>query len=278
MKKVTIRNIREAVQDIGLSGHLLCVHSSLSSFGWVEGGASAVVDGLLVKECTVMVPTFSWTFAVPPPQGMRPARNGWDYDKFKGPTSGIERVYTPNTTKIDKDMGAIPAAIVAMPHRIRGNHPLCSFTAVGPLAHELISGQEPLNVFAPLKALAEANGSIILMGVGLENMTFIHLAEQMAGRNLFRRWANGPDQRPMEVEVGGCSYGFSNFELILSPLIKETKVGQSVWRVFPAKTTLEVVVRAIRENPWITHCDNPECGRCNDAVMGGPILTTVTNA
>lgn len=270
--KTTVRHVVEAVRRLGLSGYPLCVHSSLRSFRWVEGGATAVVEGLLSEGCTVMVPAFSWTFAVPPPPTKRPARNGWNYDNYKGPTSGIGRVYTPNTMEIDKDMGAIPAAVVAMPQRIRGNHPLCSFTAVGPLASELISGQGPLTVYAPLKQLAEKRGSIILMGVGLKSMTLIHLAEQMAGRILFRRWANGPDGRPMQVETGGCSSGSHNFEQILSPLVTKTSVGKSVWRVYPAEYTLEAAARAIRKDPWITHCNNPDCSRCNDAVMGGPIL------
>ncbi len=270
---VTSRDIREAIRDLDLSGNPLCVHSSLSSFGWVAGGASAVVDGLLAERCTLLVPTFSYMFfTVPPPPDKRPARNGWNYDTFKGSTSGIGRVYTPDAMEIDQDMGAIPAAVVAMPQRVRGNHPLCSFTAVGPLARELIPGQEPLNVYAPLKALAEANGSVVLMGVGLIKMTLIHLAERMAGRNLFRRWANGLDQRPIECEAGGCSDGFVNLEPILSPMMRETRVGQSIWRVFPAKDVLEVTTRAIREEPGLTHCGDPRCGRCNDAAVGGPIL------
>lgn len=75
-----------------------------------------------------------------------------------------------------------------------------------------------MNVCAPPKDVAEANGSVILMGVGLGTMTLIHLAERMSGRNLFRRWANGPGGQPMEVEVSGCSDGFGNLEQILSPL------------------------------------------------------------
>ena len=270
---VTVQTIREAAQALGLSGRALCVHASLRSFGWVEGGASAVVDGLLAEGCTVMVPTFSWTFAVPPPRA-RPARNAWDYEDFQGPTSGIGRVYSPDTMEMDeKDMGAVAAAVAAMPGRVRGNHPLCSFTAVGPLAHELISGQEPLNVWAPLKALAEANGSVVLMGVGFERLTFLHFAEQMAGRTPFRRWANGPDGQPMEVEAGGCSHGFDSFEPILASLKREGRVGESLWRAFPAKEASELAARAIRENPRITHCSDSRCGRCNDAVLGGPLLT-----
>lgn len=270
---VTAQNIREAAQPLGLSGRALCVHASLSSFGWVEGGGSAVVDGLLAEGCTVVVPTFSWTFAVPPPRA-EPPRNGWDYEDFEGPTAGIGRVYSPGTMEMDEaDMGAIPAAVLGRAGRVRGSHPLCSFAAVGPLAHELISGQEPLNVWAPLRAVAEANGSVVLMGVGFEKMTFLHLAEQVAGRNPFRRWANGPDGQTMEVEVGGCSDGFGNLEPILSPVMRESKVGRSIWRVLPADAALELAARAIREDPRTTHCGNSECGRCNDAVAGGPILT-----
>jgi hypothetical protein len=49
------------------------------------------------------------------------------------------------------------------------------------------------------------------MGVSLEQMTFLHLAEQMVGRNRFQRWANALDGKPMMVEVGGCLGGFGNF-------------------------------------------------------------------
>lgn len=269
---VTLWDIRQVAQDLGVSGHPLCLHASLRSFGWVEGGATTVVDGLLAEGCTMMVPTFSWTFAVPPPPGMRPARNGWNYDRYQGSTAGIGRVYTPETIEVDREMGAIPAAVVAQPGRIRGNHPLCSLTAVGPLAPHLIAGQEPFHVYAPLEVLVEAEGCVVLMGVGLEKMTLIHLAEQRAGRTLFRRWANGPDSQPMTVEVGGCSGGFGTFEPMLSPLMKTMTVGQSVWRVVPAKRALDAVTQAIRQNPHLTHCDDPDCDRCHDAVMGGPIL------
>lgn len=270
---VTLHNIREAVQALGLSGRALCVHASLRSFGHVEGGPSTVVEALLAEGCTVMVPTFSWTFAVPP-SGPRRPQNAWDYDSFDQPTAGIGRVYRPDTAEIDReDMGAIAAAVVAMPGRVRGNHPLCSFAAVGPLAHALIAEQRPLSVWGPFRALAEAEGFVVLMGVALDNMTLLHLAEQMAGRNPFRRWANGPDGQPMEVETGGCSAGFDSLEPVLSSFESTARVGASAWRVFPARDALDAAASAIRDNPQLTHCGDPECGRCRDAVLGGPILT-----
>ncbi len=170
-------------------------------------------------------------------------------------------------------MGLISATVVAWPGHVRGYHPLCSFTAVGPLAPLLISGQKPSDVYAPLKRLAKAKGSIILMGVGLDKMTLLHLAEQRAGRTLFRRWANDLTGAPMAVETGGCSGGFDNLTPVLAPLMKVIQVGQSQWRVFSARQVLAVASRAIQEQPGLTHCGNSDCDRCHDAVAGGPILS-----
>jgi len=271
---VTIQEIRQAIHNSGLSNHALCLHSSLRSFGWVEGGAPIILQGLLAEACTVLVPTFSWdAFSVPAPLEMRPVRNGYSYTKLRPPLPGANRIYTPETQEIDEDMGAIPVSVVNHPQHVRGNHPLCSFTSVGPHAKSLVAAQGPLQIFSPLEALAAAQGWIILMGVGLESMTLIHLAEQKAGRRMFRRWANGPDGRPMEVEVGGCSNGFEQISSLLTPLEKQIQVGQSLWRIFPAQDTLEIAQKAIQQNPYVTHCSDEACGRCDDAISGGPLTS-----
>jgi len=268
---VTQFDIQNAVRALQLSGHALCVHASLRSFGWVEGGAQTVVEALLAEGCTVLTPTFT-EYGVAPPPALRPARNGWDYDHFIRDWQGIGKIYTPATNEIDPvEMSAISAAVVQRPERVRGNHPLCSFTAVGPLAHALIAEQAPLRVNAPLTALAAMDGFVVLMGVGLEQMTLLHLAEQQAGRNLFRRWANGPDGQTIAVETGGCSDGFGKLEPVLASVMQQIRVGQSLWRVFPAKRTLAIAAEAIRREPLITHCGQT-CERCDDAVLGGPLL------
>jgi aminoglycoside N3'-acetyltransferase len=270
---VAIEDIREAVRGLGLSNRPVCIHASLRSFGRVKGGPLTVVEGFLAEGCTVVVPTFSYDLAVPPPQGMRLPRNGYDYDAVEEPAPGSSRIYTPQSTAFSREhMGAIPAAVLAMPRHARGNHPLNSFAAVGPLARDLISTQEPMHVYGPLEALAETDGAVVMMSVGLNRMTLLHLAEQMAGRTLFRRWANGPDGQPMEVEAGSCSEGFVNLEPILSPIMMERKVGKSVWKIYPVKELLAIAAREIQANPVLTHCSNERCLRCRDAVMGGPIL------
>ena len=57
--------IAEALQTLGLGpGHIIFVHSSLSSIGYVEGGADAVVDAfldVLGSTGTLVVPTFTFS-------------------------------------------------------------------------------------------------------------------------------------------------------------------------------------------------------------------------
>jgi len=271
---VTLDSIRAAVRELDLSHRALCVHASLRSFGWVDGGPMTIIEGLLAEGCTVMVPTFSWTYAIDPPEGMRPPRNAWDYDSPPDvPRRGTDLVYMPDCNDIDEEsMGAVPAALVRLPGRKRGNHPLGSLSAVGPLAEQLVTSQGPLSFFAPFEVLAETAGGVVLMGVNLTSMTLLHLAEKMAGRTPFRRWANGPDGRPMMVEAGGCGQGFCNLVPALSHLTRECRAGLSTWRAFPAKETLEAAAEAIRKEPLLTHCGGPKCGRCRDAVAGGPLL------
>ncbi|GCE17032.1 AAC(3) family N-acetyltransferase [Dictyobacter kobayashii] len=204
---------------------------------------------------------------------MRPVRNGIRYDQLSSRFHmGGNEVYTPASREINITMGLIPQYIVEHPQRVRGNHPLNSFAALGPLAETLIDGQDPLDVYAPLHTLTLMHGSIILMGVGLERMTFLHYAEQVAGRELFRRCANGPDRQPMLVEVGSCSEGFGRLEPVLVTAQQKLKVGQSLWQVYAAGEALQLAVDAIQEQPEITHCADNECVRCNDAIKGGPLL------
>ena len=272
---VTRRDIRRAIQALGLSGRPVCIHSSLRSFGHVDDGAGGVVQSFLDEGCTVLVPTFSSAFAVAPPTHLRFERNGWDYDAGHAPHPVSNRIYSPEVSDVDREMGAIPAAVVAWPGRVRGNHPLDSFTAVGPRAAELVQGQAPLDVYAPLAALARTGGFVLLMGVGLERMTLLHQAEKEAGRSLFRRWARGADGVTNVVEVGGCSEGFGNLERHLRSTMRTTVVGQSTWKVFAADQALGHATAAIRDNPQITHCGVTGCERCDDAVAGGPILSGV---
>src|ERR1044072_7668862 len=114
MLTVTESAIREAIRSLGLAQRAVCAHCSLRSFGHLNGGARGLVDGFLQEGCTLLVPSATGGFAVPPPEGQRLARNGRD-ESEPWPTGGVGRVYTPATLEIDKEMGALPAAVVSLP-------------------------------------------------------------------------------------------------------------------------------------------------------------------
>jgi len=171
-------------------------------------------------------------------------------------------------------MGALAAAVVAHPDHVRGDHPLCSFSALGQQRADLITAQQPVDVYAPLTRLARRNGFVLLIGVGLDKLTLLHLAEKEAGRRLFRRWANNREGHPIALEVGGCSAGFPKLEAHLQDVIQTLTIGRSVWKLMPAYAALAAARAAIHANPAITHCGDPSCERCTDAVAGGPLLST----
>lgn len=76
----------------------------------------------------------------------------------------------------------------------------------------------------------------------------------------------------MEVEVGGCSAGFTQLEPVLAPLVTAVHAGRSSWRAYPASDALRAAACAIRKNPRITRCGTPSCERCEDAILGGPVV------
>ncbi len=269
---LALADLTVAITRAGLRGRPVCLHASLSSFGYVEGGARTVVDAFRDGDGTLLVPTFSSEAygVTPPPPGLRPPRNGTDYDKLL--TKESFRVFSPRQDDVDKAMGAIPADVLKRRERQRGSHPLCSFAAIGPKSTRLTESQTLTDVYAPLKVLAEHGGLVVLAGVRLDRMTLLHLAEEFAGRTLFRRWARIASGDVVMVSVGGCSAGFGRFDDTLEPIEARLRVGGSTWRVFPAQPALELAAAAIARDPGITRCSDPGCDRCSDAVRGGPLL------
>ena len=104
---VTRNELDTAIRDLGLPGRVVCVHSSLRSFGTVEGGADTVIDALLDARCTLLVPTHSWGFATNHVPGLRPPQNGWDYSMNVAPPV-YHGAFSTESNAIDRNMGAIP--------------------------------------------------------------------------------------------------------------------------------------------------------------------------
>lgn len=270
-------DLTAAVDELAPADHPLMVHVSLRSFGApIAGGADALLDALLTRGRTVLVPAFTEPqFGLPAPAAMRPARNGVDYAKLPTEPPLPEGIaYTPDCGLINLGLGVFPATLIKRGAAVRGGHPLNSFAAFGPLAEKLITAQNPADVYGPIRELAAREGRILLIGVSLNRMTAIHLAEQQSGRRLFLRWAKAADGQVCMFEVGSCSEGFPRLEPILGQYARPAVVGGSQWRAYPARQVLDAASTTIRQDQGITRCSDNNCLPCRDSIAGGPVNTT----
>lgn len=268
---VSQADIARSARDASLSGRVVAAHTSLSSFGTVEGGADALIDAFLGEGCTLVVPTFSPYFEISPSIDERLERNGMAYAPPTAIGADSPR-YGSTSLNVARDMGAIPQAALNRDRTVRGGHPLNSFAAIGPEAVRLVAESDADDVYQPLKRVIDFDGAVLLMGVGYWSLTLIHLAERNAGRALFRRWALDPSGRVRPYEVGSCSAGFHSLRGHLDPLADRRTVGSSKWRCLNAREALHAATEAILEAPSLAACDDPDCLRCADHLAGGPVL------
>ena len=135
-------------------GMELMVHSSLSSLGYVEGGADAVVDALLAaigKRGTLVMPSFN----------------------HKG-----AQVYNPMTTPTTS--GAIPDAMWRRREAVRSNHPTHAVAAIGRKGEEICRDHLEVGIWAqdsPIGRLIHGGGYILALGVSHSSSTAYHVAE-----------------------------------------------------------------------------------------------------
>lgn len=270
-------DLTAAVDELAPADCPLMVHVSLRSLGTpITGGADTLLDALLTRGRTVLVPAFTEPqFGLPAPAALRPARNGVDYRTFPAePASPEGTAYTRGCGLINTGLGVFPATLIKRDGAVRGDHPLNSFAATGPQAAGLIAAQSSADVYGPIRELAAREGRILLIGVGLNRMTAIHLAEQQSGRRLFLRWAKTADGRVSTFEVGSCSEGFPRLEPVLAQYAYPAVVGDSRWQAFPARQVLDAASTAIREDQSITRCCDSNCLLCRDSTAGGPLGIT----
>ena len=269
---IGITEIKKSICNWGLSNALVSFHCSLKSFGGIDGGADALIDAFVDSGTTIVVPTHSYNCERVFPSGVPLyLRNGLDYSRQYESMS--KDLYFTESTFVSKSMGVLPRCVLGRREHIRGNHPIDSLSAIGPLAQELISTQAPLDVYAPFeKMYSMERAFLVLAGVGLTRATAIHFAEKRAGRRMFRRWAEYRDEGIMEVEIGSCSSGFENMGPSVANIRQETIVGQSQWMIFPFQKFIDCCASAMRKNPTLTMCNEPDCIQCKDMVAGGPVI------
>ncbi len=174
----TIEDLTSDLRALGLLvGDTVLVHSSLSSIGYVVGGAQAVALALLNvigANGTLVVPTHSGDLSDPSRWENPPVPEGW-WPVIRATMPPFDTRLTPT-----RKMGAVPEVVRHLPGASRSRHPAHSFCAVGPNAEAITSDHGlafGFDDFSPLARLYDLNARILLLGVGHDRNTSLHLAE-----------------------------------------------------------------------------------------------------
>ena len=162
------------LRSLGIKkGDVVMVHSSLSSMGWVFGGAETVIDAfleVLSSKGTVVVPTLC------------------QRDKER-------RFETWDIEKSPSDVGRITETLRLDPRSLRSDHPTHSVAAIGAKAVDITIGHKTAHgrmspwgdaAFgkgSPWEKLYEYNAQYLFLGVGFSVNTMHHFIQAVLVEN-----------------------------------------------------------------------------------------------
>jgi len=243
---ITKADIKDGLQRLGLQeGLVLGVHSSLSSFGYVEGGAETVLEALFETAGPAGTIVMS-TYLVGPPVKLT------EEEIARGISWKIRRIAFDDLNT-PSGMGIIADTFRRRADVVRWYHPVHSVSAWGNCADIFCQSFKPL---------VEAGGKILLLGVQMDRCSALHIAEERAQlpediRQLMR-WEVPDDLLqvyPADQWVIGRKGVWGNFLIVQEEaeklgMIKSTRIGAATVRLFEAKPMVDLYEKLLRENPY----------------------------
>lgn len=265
---VTIDLMYKDLSDLGVNGgDVLLVHSSLSSIGWVCGGAQSVVTALLKatgtsgdaqEGGTLVMPAHSGDWSDPAEWENPPVPKEWMQTIYDNMPPFIPEI-TPT-----RGMGRIAELFRIIPGVNRSNHPQVSFCAKGRLAEHITSGHvlsPQFGMESPLGRLYGIKAKVLLLGVGYGSCTSFHLAETLLNEMPVMRTGTAMLENGERVWkwFDDFAYNSDDFELIGKALevddtVKKGKVGNSECRLFEMKDGVNFAMSWLRQNRFGCGC------------------------
>jgi aminoglycoside 3-N-acetyltransferase len=182
----------EGLRALGVEpGDAILVHCALSSFGMVVGGEQAVIEALRVvvgPMGTIVMPAQSWQLCDPDFLD-DPGLNRRVRERVRQLLPAFDPALTPTRT-----MGRVAELFRAQTGVLRSPHPHRSFAAEGLEAEAVVADHQlddPFGEGSPLARLYAIGAKIVLLGVGYQSCTALHLAEVRAGGAERPRVRNG---------------------------------------------------------------------------------------
>jgi aminoglycoside 3-N-acetyltransferase len=230
-------------------GMTLIVHSSLSSMGWVLGGAPTVVKALLEAlgpEGTLTMPAATPQCAAPATWA-EPRVPAVSLDQIRDELPIFEPSVTPTT------LGAIPECFRTWPGTLRSVHPLESVCANGP-ASSKITDKHPMafseGVDGPFGRLRDLDSWILLLGVGFNRCTALHHAESLVAkrRTMKVRFASNEAGRRTCVEVMNVAddndthFPVIGERYVAAGRVKSGGIGDANATLFPMRDVVDFAI------------------------------------
>jgi aminoglycoside 3-N-acetyltransferase len=241
--------LRSALEDLGVGGQVAIAHTSLSAFGYVEGGAQGMGEALVSSLRTLLMPAFTYYTLVWPPERAQP---DWPQPPPRS------RVAFCQDSRISPDIGRVAQWLADQPGRLRSAHPALSFAAIGPDAENLLRGQTLENPYGPIGELYRLDGLVILLGVDHRSNTSMHYGEYLAGQALLPRYVMvGEEVR--ETYFPNCSAAFDRIAPLLSG--RSLRLEQGRIAVFRVREVVDTTTEVILRDPEALLCNYLGC-RC----------------
>lgn len=245
---LTARDVSAVLRRLGLRrGDVVMAHTSLSDFGYIEGGAETVIDCLLDAvgpSGTLAMPahSLSWIGNAP-------------YDPMRSPSL----------------VGAVTSVFLKRKGVIRSAHPTHSVAVCGPLARALVAGHTA--AVAPQSRagfwgnFVAANGKVALLCKPDSN-TLLHAGEV---------WADSPypssrahfmqNGKCVEATVPGMPWHVCSFAKVHATLKRRgrmiaTPLGESVVHSLRAKDGVEEMMNQVKRNPYVVTRAGCACRWC----------------
>lgn len=241
------------------------MHASLESIGAVDGGAAMVLHRLLRvlgKGGTLLMPTFTSV-----------TRHSGTHDRHT--KSGCwcesrEDRHLPFISELqpDKDIGTIAQRLCSWPASRRSGHPAYSFVAVGKNGDELVRDYSLDDPLLPIKRFLKRDPQVLMVGVGFDLVTAIHVPEQLRLNTKFvrERALTFTSKGPVWVGITslGCSNGFEKLRAHLGEEeSKATTIGMANSQVYSMKRLIERADSLLAGQPKALLCNNAACLSCS---------------
>ena len=246
-KVVTKKDIVKILTRMGLKrGMIVEVHASLSSFGYVIGGAQTVVDALMD------VITLEGTILMPYQMGENSEPSLWVNPEVSPEIYKMVRENMPAYNYLGSEslgMGKINDNFRKRSNIVFSNHPQASYMAWGQYAKALCTRQSlhfSLAQESPTARLYELKGCVLLMGCEYDKCTCMHLAEYLTeSRPIYISGSkiehDGKEtwKKYLDLDIDSVIFNEVGKVMESKHMVAMNYIGESKIRLFRADTAID---------------------------------------